>query len=133
MECEVFKQLLKASTDINFHLWSEDSQKVIQEASLAFSEGKVSKCKKLLDSLPTESSLLAELEEKLKGKRIHQSLKQFREGKINSRASRLKIVSSLLTHCAIECEKGNIQFERLIPSIVEQLNTLAYGEDACPL
>lgn len=108
--------------------WSANYSTIIGEASTAFWAGQIKECSALLDGLPTVKSLLAELEDKLKGKRLHQSLKQFREGKVTSRASKLKITSSLLTHCAIECERGNSQFEMLIPVIVEQLNVLAYGD-----
>ena len=125
---EKYNEALKRLAEAQTSHWSVGYENVITEAGQSFWAGETSKCIELLDTLPTVKSLLSELEVKLKGKRLHQSLKQFREGKVKSRASRLKIVSSLLTHCAIECEKGNVQFERLIPNIVEQLNTLAYGE-----
>lgn len=125
------QNLLRQLVDAETANWSTKYQPVVREARQAFRAGKLSECSALLGQLPTVSSLLLELESKLKGKRLHQSLRQFKEGKITSRASRLKITSSLLTHCAIECEKGNTQFEMLIPQIIEQLNILAYGGSSC--
>ena len=123
-----YNRVLKRLAEVETAKWSAKYATIIGEASTAFWAGRITECSILLDQLPTVKSLLVELEDKLKGKRLYQSLKQLREGKVTSRASMLKITSSLLTHCAIECERGNSQFEMLVPVIVEQLNALAYGE-----
>jgi len=128
MSLNEYNSVLKRLAEAETAKWSDKYSMIIVEASSAFWLGKITECSILLDQLPTVKSLLVELEDKLKGKRLHQSLKQFKEGKVTSRASRLKITSSLLTHCAIECERGNSQFEMLVPVIVEQLNVLTYGE-----
>lgn len=72
---------------------------------------------------PTDKMLLDELVNKLKGKSVYTNL-------IKSRGETdlvsLKSLSSLLTHTIIECEKGNTEFKKLIPLLLEKINEISY-------
>lgn len=115
-----FLELVEAQTSS----WAKSYGKVVAQASRYYGRGEFQKCLKSLSAIPSVNVLLEELEGKLKGKRLYSSLKKFREGKMDNRFSRMKTLSSLFTHCLIECEKGNSKFERLLPIILGQLNSM---------
>ncbi len=117
---QAFFQLVEAQTS----QWARGYNSVVARASKQYNAGKFGACLTTLKVLPSVDCLLEELEGKLKGKRLYSSLKQFREGKMPNRFSRLKTLSSLFTHCLIECERGNSKFERLLPIILGQLNAM---------
>lgn len=76
-----------------------------------------------IKEFPTDKMLLDELVNKLKGKSVYTNL-------IKSRGETdlvsLKSLSSLLTHTIIECEKGNTEFKKLIPLLLEKINEISY-------
>ncbi len=113
-----FRFLVEAQTSP----WARQYTVLVTEATKQYNRGLFVKCLATLKKLPSVDVLLEELEGKLKGKRLYASLKQFREGKMPNRFARMKTLSSLFTHCLIECEKGNAKFERLLPIILGQLN-----------
>ncbi len=118
---KAYLQLVEAQTSP----WARPYGKVVvAKASRHYDRGEFQKCLNTLKVIPSVDSLLEELEGKLKGKRLYSSLRQFREGKMPNRFSRMKTLSSLFTHCLIECEKGNAIFERLLPIILGQLNAM---------
>lgn len=76
-----------------------------------------------IKEFPTDKMLLDELVNKLKGKSVYTNLIKSRgENDLVS----LKSLSSLLTHTIIECEKGNTEFKKLIPLLLEKINEISY-------
>lgn len=66
---------------------------------------------KILSEFKTEEELIRDLEEKLRGKPINDSLRKIRRNlPIENRYVALKTLSSFTTHCLIECEKGNEEY-----------------------
>lgn len=80
-----------------------------------------------LKKLPTTEELLDKLIEKLKGKSVYNNLKRLQRGVVTNRYSKLKIMSSLLTHIAIECEHGNKEYNHLLYAINEKIGMLLFG------
>lgn len=99
---------------------------IVREADRFFQRGNLVRCLTQLDRLPSDKELLAELVDKLKGKSVHKTLERAnrtgRKGLLE-----LKALSSLLTHTAIECEQGRLEYRRLIPLLLEKLNNVGFG------
>jgi len=103
-------------------------QAVVEHAQLAFSEGDLDTCTSLLDELPTEDDLYETLVMKLKGKRVYQTLRKIDEGEELPHWTKFKALTSFLTHLIVECERGNTEYELLLPRILDVINVLAYPE-----
>jgi len=99
---------------------------IIKEADRYFRRGELGLCLAQLGRLPSAKELLAELVERLKGKSVYKTLER---AKRNGRKGmvELKALSSLLTHAVIECEKGRLEYRRLIPLLLERLNDVGFG------
>lgn len=100
--------------------------KIPEAARRAANEDKLKGAQIILRTLPTDDQLLAQLVEKLKGKSVATTLERIRTGKVTGELTAMKGLSSLLTHVLIECEKGATEFRKLIPVILESLNTSGY-------
>jgi hypothetical protein len=79
-----------------------------------------------IKQFPTEEKMLAQLVEKLKNKSVYVTLKKIIENKEMTDEQRLKGVSSLITHVAIEIEQGNKEYKMLLPMLYEKVGTLVY-------
>lgn len=101
-------------------------QKIIESAQTAVNAGHSKRATAILSSLPTDQQLLSQLVEKLKGKSVYTTLEKIQSGKAVGDYTALKGLSSLLTHALIECEKGATEFKKLIPIIIEKLNTISF-------
>jgi hypothetical protein len=101
-------------------------QKIIESAQTAANSGHSKRATAILSSLPTDQQLLSQLVEKLKGKSVYTTLEKIQSEKAVGDYTALKGLSSLLTHALIECEKGATEFKKLIPVILEKLNTTVF-------
>ena len=90
----------------------------------AFGDGDLETAKKLIESLRDKNQLLTDLSEKLKGKPVYTTLKRILEGKVDNKYIALKGLSSLMTHIAIEAEKGNMEYVPLLREINAQYNVI---------
>ena len=99
---------------------------IVEEAIKLYWDGKYTGCAVELNKLPTEEKLLEELIEKLKGKSVYSTLKRVQEKKDTNSFIALKGITSLLTHCLIECEHDNKEYRMLIPTILEKINQLGF-------
>ena len=71
--------------------------------------------------LPTDKELFDSLITKLSGKSVYKTLVKIQEGSVG-RFTTIKGLSSLLTHTCIELEKGNTEYELLLPMLYEKLS-----------
>ena len=78
-----------------------------------------------LKKLPTDAQLLKELVQKLKGKSVYKNLERLNKG--GNGLNELKTASSLLTHVCIEADSGNKEFRKLIPLLLEKINSISYN------
>lgn len=101
-------------------------ERIIESADQAIAQGHLKRASAILSSLPTDEQLLSQLMEKLKGKSVCSTLERIQSGKSVGGYTAVKGLSSLLTHVVIECEKGAIEFRKLIPVILEKLNTVGF-------
>jgi len=100
---------------------------VVKLSRELFEQGQFDKCSEELDKLPSSGDLLGWLIKKLQGKSIGRTLKKIQEGKSKDNLITAKALSSLLTHIFIEVEKGNSEYNILVPKIIEQLNEAVYA------
>ena len=100
--------------------------KILEAAQKAVEANQLKSAQTILKTLPSDDELLAQLVEKLKGKSVATTLERIRTGKVKEGFTAMKGLSSLLTHVLIECEKGATEFRKLIPVILESLNTTGY-------
>lgn len=98
-------------------------------ASSFYKKNQLNLCKRALAELPSREQLLEALVQKLKKKSVYKTLKRIQEGKAGNGIGALKGLSSLLTHCIIECEHGAIEYKILIPLLVEKIGEISY--DVC--
>ena len=89
-------------------------------ASHQLSQNNLKACRALLERLPGEDQLLGSLVAKLKGKSIHKTLKKIHEDKNVDTLTKIKGLSSLITHCIIEIQGGAPEFGILLPKLVER-------------
>ena len=119
---EVLRQIEAASVYFD----GTKYDKILEAARRAADEGKLKGAQAILGTLPTDDQLLAQLVEKLKGKSVATTLERIRKREVTEGFTAMKGLSSLLTHVLIECEKGATEFRKLIPVILESLNTSGY-------
>lgn len=102
---------------------------IVKEADRFFLRGEIKLCREQLNRLPSSKALLDELVNKLKGKSIYKTLErlQRRDGRKGKGLVELKALSSLLTHTAIECEQGRLEYRTLIPLLLERLNNAGFA------
>lgn len=98
----------------------------IPPISEAVEQGDYLRAKKLLEALPSKKALLDSLTEKLKGKAVYKTLRRISEGRFSAEPEMLKGLSSLLTHVAIEVERGNTEYRILYPVIYEKIGQVLY-------
>ena len=120
------KELLNRLVLAEKYFVSEKYKDVVRLASKAYQKDCLDVCEKMLDKLPTKEQLLLQLISKLKGKSVYSTLVKIQEGKSKNDYTTLKAVSSLLTHCVIEVEKGNKEFGILIPEVYEKIGNFVY-------
>ena len=98
----------------------------VREADRYFQRGEIGLCLANLGRLPSAKELLAELVEKLKGKSVHKTLERAKRNGSKGLVE-LKALSSLMTHAAIECEQGRLEYRLLIPLLLERINDVGFG------
>lgn len=96
----------------------------ISLASMYLEQSSYSICEETLNRLPTLDSLLESLVAKLKGKSVYKTLKQIHEKKDLDILTKVKGVSSLVTHCVIEMQNGNMEYGILLPTLAEKQKRL---------
>jgi hypothetical protein len=79
-----------------------------------------------LAKLPSSKQLLDELMAKLKGKSIYKTFERIGKGE-SSDIQQLKSISSLLTHVVIEIEQGHREYRKLIPTLLEKINSISWN------
>jgi hypothetical protein len=97
-------------------------QNILEEAVNNFPDLK--KVQESLNKLPTDAKLLKELVQKLKGKSVYKNLERLNKG--GTGLNELKTASSLLTHVCIEIDSRNKEFRKLIPLLLEKINSISY-------
>jgi TnpA family transposase len=97
-------------------------QKDIDKATISFLAEKYDEMDKILNRLPTEPELLETLLEKLKGKSVEKGIRKALK-ETSTPIEQGKALSSLLTHCLIECEHNN-EYKALLPGIYERLGQI---------
>lgn len=118
-------ELLEKITKAEKYFGDTKYSSIIQTCSNLFNSGKLSLCEKELEKLPTEDQLLDEIVLKLKGKSIYSTIEKIEKGEKDIFVI-LKGLSSLLTHCIIEC-KHNKEYLILVPVIVSKINEVVYN------
>lgn len=109
-----------------YFYYKEPYISAIDLARTSFEKGSLVCCEEALNFLPTKEKLLSQLITKLKGKSVYSTLLKIQEGKSKNDFTALKAISSLLTHCVIEVEKGNKEFGILIPEVYEKIGNFIY-------
>jgi hypothetical protein len=97
---------------------------IVERASKFMLEGDYGKAENVLATLPTEERLLNDLIPILKGKSVFTTLKKAMEGKVSSDWTSMKGLSSLCTHCIIECERGNTEYLLLVDMLNEKIGKM---------
>lgn len=97
---------------------------IVERASSHYIEGEYDKADRVLDTLPTSESLLDTMLPVLSGKPVYSTLKKVMSGKIDSDWTSMKGLSSLCTHCLIECERGNTEYLMLVDTIHEKIGKM---------
>lgn len=97
---------------------------VVERASKFYCEGEYAKASSTLTTLPTSEKLLNDLIPILKGKSVFTTLKKTMEGRGNSDWTSMKGLTSLCTHCIIECERGNTEYLMLVDMLYEKIGKM---------
>jgi len=96
-------------------------EQIVNEAVWLYLEGKRTLAEAKLNLLPSGKDLLERLLEKLKGKSVYTTLKKVSEGKAKNDWVQAKGLFSLGTHICIECEKGGLEYKRLLREVYEKI------------
>lgn len=91
----------------------------ISLASMFLGQGNIGSCEETLNKLPSKDQLLERLVSKLKGKSVYKTLKQIHEKDVDG-LTKLKGISSLITHCVIEMQDGKREYGMLLPLLIEK-------------
>jgi len=118
------KNLLKRIEEAKKYFFTEKYKTCISLASMLLEQNKLTACEEVLTKLPTKDILLESLVSKLKGKSVYKTLKQIHENKNMNPLVKIKGLSSLITHCSIECQNGKKEYGVLFPPLLEKLNEL---------
>ena len=103
---------------------------ILEQALVAYAEGRPGDCEQALNSLPTKKELLENLLKKLVGKPVHKTLAKLNEGSLDMSQNPelvLKALFSLGTHTCIECEQGNREYKVLLPVIYEKIGAIIFS------
>ena len=106
---------------------TDQYQTVLSLAESFLSQGNLLSCSNMLDRLPTKDHLLESLVAKLKGKSVYKTLRQIHEKDDVSPLTKIKGLSSLITHTIIEMEAGRKEYGILLPILLEKQSELIYG------
>lgn len=68
-----------------------------------------------------EVQLMESLLQKLQGKSVYRTLSEVTSGKGRNKCRELIGLTSLLTHCLIECEQGNSEYLVLVEFVNTQI------------
>lgn len=98
----------------------------LSQALAAFNNGRIAESENVLSQLPTRETLMSELLERLKEKPVYKTLRKLAAGSSINMWEKKKAVSSLITHCLIECEQGNLEFKMLADDAYIKLGQLLY-------
>ena len=97
---------------------------IVERATSHYVSGESEKCDRVLDTLPTADKMLQDLMPVLQKKSVFSTMKKVMEGKIESDWTSMKGLSSLATHCLIECERGNTEYLLLVDIIHEKIGKM---------
>jgi hypothetical protein len=102
---------------------------LVYTAKEFYEEGDYESCKKVLNDFPTQEQLLDELILKLEGKSIHKAIKEVQSGAAVNQFTKVKVISSLITHVCIECKRknSNLKYSYLLPWLYDQLSKELYN------
>lgn len=84
-------------------------------------------CKEILGRFPNKDQLFESLVAKLKGKSVYKTLEQIHENKEIDTLTKIKGISSLITHCVIEMKNGSAEYGMLLPVLLEKENELIFS------
>jgi len=114
------KKLQKRVEEAKKYFFNEKYSTCISLAENNLEQDNLESCEALLNKLPTIDLLLESLISKLKGKSVYKTLKRIHENKEEDNYTKLKGLSSLITHCIIEVQSGNKEYGVLLPILVEK-------------
>ena len=106
------------------HKYFSDSKRygvAVKEAVAYADAGMPKRAQLMLEWLPNDKQLFAELLGKLKNKSVYTTFKKLDE---NVGYEAMKAWSSLMTHALIECEQGNTEYMMIVHQIHEALGRL---------
>lgn len=118
------KKLLNRIEEAKKYFSSEKYDTCISLASRFLEQNSLNACENTLNKLPTKDLLLESLVTKLKGKSVYKTLKQIHENKDMDNLTKVKGLSSLITHCIIEMQSGSKEFGFLLPILLEKESEL---------
>ncbi len=107
----------------NYYTHSPSITAVINRAIYLLNEGQISEALEEIKKVPTSEVLLSNLLDKLKHKSVYKTVKNIHDV---SDVRKLIGYSSLITHVAIECEQGNLEYAMLLPHLLERQNGICY-------
>jgi hypothetical protein len=107
-------------TEAGIFFTGEKYKTSLSLASHLFEQNRLAACKVILDNLPTKDELLETLVAKLKGKSIYKTLRRIHENKDVDSLTKVKGLSSLVTHCVIEMQAGGTEYGMLLPILLEK-------------
>lgn len=111
-------------SEIERHFKNTRYGTLVKDAVALYYQGRYADLDEMLKKFPTKDEMLEELIEKLKGKSIYTTLKKIGKGTATSDWTKFKGLSSLLTHVAIEAERGNTEYKYLLVDIYERIGVM---------
>lgn len=117
--------MLKLLEALKYFKDSAKYKTIVNEIEVLNAGGCHKQAKELLESLPDERTLLAEMYEKLKGKSVSKTLERIGQADA-TKLEEGKGYSSLMTHCFIEMEQGGVEYKMLIHRLYEKLGAIIY-------
>jgi len=98
-------------------------ESVTDDLAIAYCTDNKVKFDKLFETLPTNIQMLDDILEKIRGKKVFNTLKKTVAERTEDDTDSLVGVSSLMTHVAIEC-KTNREYRALLPDLHVKLGSL---------
>ena len=120
-------ELINRLTEAQTYFGKSKYRPIVLQAAGEFGCGMLKECEQWLNKLPTPDQLMTSLVQKLKGKRIHETITKIVNKEVKESDTLVaKGLSSLLTHVIIESETIP-EYLRLIPIVNEQLTETLYA------
>jgi hypothetical protein len=120
---EYSQKILGLSRGIFNGSFNEREQELVVEAMREYTKGNYTRIDEIFQMVGNDYQLLAKLMEKLKGKSVHDGIKNLLEGRDQSNEQAIISTASLISHVAIEM-KENKRYGILLPDLYRKLGVL---------